>query len=73
MEDPTGDQQKPPAMATYVVQSSFDQYIALMRSEQAQRDRELTLKEEALKREKEKSDREYEFEKERVKAEVAAI
>ena len=49
MEDPTGDQQKPPAMATYVVQSSFAEYMALMRSEQAQRDRELAAKEEELK------------------------
>ena len=49
MEDPTGYQQKPPAMATYVAQSSFDRYMEAMRLEGERRDRELAAKEEELK------------------------
>ena len=57
MEDPTGDQPKPPAMATYVAQSSFDRYMEAMRLEGERCDREFA-------QEKEKSDREFAKQKE---------
>ena len=73
MEDPTGDQPKPPAMEAYVVQSKFDRYLAAMDLAAEQRDREFAKqkeeREEALRIQREA----LEMEKERVKAEIAMI
>ena len=53
MEDPSGDQPKPPAMEAYVKQSNFELYIqqleAMRVQEKEKNDRDFAAKEEELK------------------------